>query len=287
MTPLPHAAGLFDGVALRRLTLMVAVLDDVDLDPGDTGIVLCGSGLPLSLTWGELREAVGHEDEQTARVRLLRHLRARRILADATAEDLALRLRPVGYAVDHPHHPGRDWVQEAVLGGALDLGYGVAGLGKDPDAVEVLPASACAAAGVRLDDAWPGARRYLERMGVVAAERLLSSGTSVLRPMGDCDVVTLLGARSWRVAVAAADGTGMRGVAVPMRQRGWLDLRRVDPAFVAAAAQATDVAERGFSRPLLVTADEVALPRPSERLAAIDLRDPAPSSHGRRPVRWR
>jgi hypothetical protein len=44
-----------------------------------------------------------------------------------------------------------------------------------------------------------------------------------------------------------------------MRSRGWLDLSRVDPAFSAAAARLTATEERGFSRPLLVTAEEVAL----------------------------
>ena len=44
-----------------------------------------------------------------------------------------------------------------------------------------------------------------------------------------------------------------------MRNRGWLDLSRVDPAFSAAAARLTAADERGFSRPLLVTREEVAM----------------------------
>ena len=43
----------------------------------------------------------------------------------------------------------------------------------------------------------------------------------------------------------------------PTRSRGWVDPRRADPAFVAAAWAATDVEERGSARPLLVTAEEV------------------------------
>ena len=44
---------------------------------------------------------------------------------------------------------------------------------------------------------------------------------------------------------------------VPMRRRGWTRLALVDPAFGPAAAAATDPADRGFARPLLLTADEV------------------------------
>jgi hypothetical protein len=101
--------------------------------------------------------------------------------------------------------------------------------------------------------------------------------------MGDCDVVTLLGSRTFRQAVVAGIADGMRTVAVPMRTRGWLDLTRVDPAFSAAAARLTATEERGFERPLLVTRDEVVLGKAGgdvvrsaveDRLApVIDLRD--------------
>jgi hypothetical protein len=83
----------------------------------------------------------------------------------------------------------------------------------------------------------------------------------VLRPVGGCDVLTLLGTRPLRAALAGGDGSGMRAVAVPTRQRGWFDLRRVDPAFVGAAWAATTEADRGLSSALLVTRDEVATAR--------------------------
>jgi hypothetical protein len=51
----------------------------------------------------------------------------------------------------------------------------------------------------------------------------------------------------------------MRAVAVPMRSRGWFDLARIDPPFVAAAWTATAAPQRGLPRPALVTADEVCL----------------------------
>ena len=93
----------------------------------------------------------------------------------------------------------------------------------------------------------------------MAAERMERNPNAPLRPMGDCDVVTLLGSMTLRAAIVEEVADGMRTVAVPMRSRGWLDLSRVDPAFSAAAARLTAPEERGFSRPLLVTREEVAM----------------------------
>jgi len=93
----------------------------------------------------------------------------------------------------------------------------------------------------------------------MAAERMERTPNAPLRPMGDCDVVTLLGSMTFRAAIVTDVADGMRTVAVPMRSRGWLDLSRVDPAFSAAAARLTAPEERGFSRPLLVTREEVAM----------------------------
>ena len=132
---------------------------------------------------------------------------------------------------------------------------------------------------------WPVALDYLERMGALAAKRLAAN--PVLRPIGDCDVATLLGSRSLREALCAADGTGMRAAAVPMLRRGWLDLSRIDPAFTAAAAAATTPEERGFTRPLLLTADEVALAPDGGRPAEIVLRDDAVETPHLRSVLYR
>ena len=112
-------------------------------------------------------------------------------------------------------------------------------------------------------------------MGELTVARLRRDGVGVITPMGGCDVVTLMGARSLRAYLALSDGTGMRAVAVPMRTRGWFDLARIDPAFVVAAAAATDEVDRGFWRPLLVTCDEVGLAAPGGDLTTIVLRDPA------------
>jgi hypothetical protein len=120
-------------------------------------------------------------------------------------------------------------------------------------------------------------------MGEMAIDRIKRTPTSPLRPMGDCDVVTLLGSRTFRCGLVDQPADGMRTVAVPMRNRGWLDLTRIDPAFSAAAARLTDIEDRGFDRPLLITRDEVTLARMhgdvvrpvvEDRIATvIDLRD--------------
>jgi hypothetical protein len=275
-----------DSVELRRLALAVSVLDDVDIVPLDDGVLLAGAD-PIEVSWLELRRALAGADPESdlARARIGAWLHGRRIAADRDEDELRLLARPVGLPVDHPLHPGLDWVRHRVLGGALDLGFGFLGVGRDPDAVTIVPQAALDAAGVNPSPWWPVARDYLERMGGVAAERLTTSST--LRPIGDCDVVTLLGSASLRAALCAQDGTGLRAVAVPMRNRGWLDLSRIDPAFTTAAAAATVEIERGFDRPLLVTLDEVTLAPAGGRPAEIVLRDPATATPDLRNVLFR
>jgi len=176
-------------------------------------------------------------------------------------DDVAARARPVGLPRQHLLHPGEAWVRRSVLGGALDLGVGLVGVGPDPDAVVVPRAGVLAALG--LDDVlwWPGCARYLEEMGTLAAERYRQRPDVPLRPMGDCDVATLLGSRTLRLALCSGDSVRMRAAAVPTRNRGWLDLSRMDPAFALAAATLADDDERGFPRPLLITAEEVTMAR--------------------------
>ena len=111
--------------------------------------------------------------------------------------------------------------------------------------------------------------------GALAAERVRRDPRGQLRPYGGCDAVTLLGARSLRAALAQ-DGGGLGAAVVPMRRRGWTRLALIDPAFGPAAAAATQAVDRGFARPLLVTADELALV-PEGGRSEIVLRDPAVS----------
>lgn len=275
-----------DSLELRRLALAVSVLDDVDIVPLDDGVLLAGV-TPVEVSWLELRRALAGADPESdhGRARVGAWLHGRRIAADTHPEHLRELARPVGLPVDHALHPGLDWVRHRVMGDTIDLGFGFVGVGKDPDQVVVIPQGALDAAGIDPSPWWPVARDYLERMGAVAAQRLADN--PLLRPIGDCDVVTLLASRTLREALCAQDGTGMRAAAVPMRRRGWLDLSRIDPAFTAAAAAATAAEERGFPRPLLLTVDEVAMAPEGGRPAEIVLRDTAVESPHLRPVLFR
>ena len=275
-----------DSVELRRIALAVSVLDDIDIVPLDDGVILAGPE-PVEVSWLELRRAVAgaEADSELARARVRAWLHGRLIAVGRDLEELRRLARPVGLPVDHPLHPGLDWVRHRVLGDALDLGFGFVGVGRDPDMVIIVPQGALDAAGVDPAPWWPVARNYLERMGAIAAERLADSPT--LRPIGDCDVLTLLGSQTLRTALCSKDGTGMRAAAVPMRTRGWLDLSRIDPAYTAAAAAATDELDRGFPRPLLLTEDEVTMAPEGGRPAEIVLRDKAADAPNLRPVLFR
>lgn len=260
--------------ALRRTVLAVSVLDSIDVLPDDDGIRLPLPHRNLSLTWYEIGTAVGDADPdgELARTRLRVWVRLRSGL-DAVG-DPASAARAVGLPPRHPLHPGPSWVRHRVQGEALDLGIGVLGLLGDPDQVVVAPPSLLAAAGIETDQWWPSLARELERSGRLAAERVLRDGSVPLRPFGDFDVMTLLGSTTFRAALCDADPVGWRTAAVPMRTRGWLDLGRIDPAFAAAAALATNPDERGFERAVLVTPEEIVMTGSVGRSALHALQDP-------------
>ncbi len=261
-------AAVVDTGALRRAVLAVSVLQDVDLDPADDGVRLRGRSGGVVLTWAALSQAVGPHPAvgEVGLTRLGTYLRLHKLVADLgsdAADLLAGRARALALPADHALHPGSGWLQEDLLGGALGLGVAVEGLLGDPDAVVPLPADVAAAAGADTRAWWPAVREHAERMGALAARRLAlepprSPGRAVLRPVGGCDVPTLLASSVLRAHLTGQDGSGLRAVAAPMRSRGWYDLSRVDPAFVLAAWSATEPSDRGVARPLLVTADEVA-----------------------------
>lgn len=255
----------------------MSVLHDVDIEPAAFGVVL--PGVPtVWVPWSECRRALaGHDPETTGRRRLADWLQARRWAADLSPEHLLQRLRPLGLPVDHVLHPGLDWVRDRVLGDALDLGLGAVDLDPaNPDRVVLLPSTALAAAGLDQEQMWSRTRTMLDDLGRLAAERVRRDTRGQLRPLGDCDVVTLLGSRALRTALAE-DAGGMGAAVVPMRSRGWTRLALIDPAFGPAAARATSPEHRGFDRPLLITPDELTLVADGGRAELLALRDPAMS----------
>lgn len=274
---------------LRLAVLAVSVLHDVDVAPDRLGVGLPGTVL-VHLPWSECRAALRGADPGTeaGRDRLAAWVRARRWAADLPPVELGDLLRPVGLPVGHALHPGPEWVRERVLGGALELGFGAAGLDPaHPDAVVLLPPAALQGRELDLELRWREARSYLADMGALAVRLLVRSADprGQLRPIGDCDVVTLLGARPLRAALAEQAG-GMAAAVVPMRTRGWTRLTGIDPAFGPAAAAATDPADRGFDRPVLVTVDEVALVPAGGSPATAALRDHHGDTAGARDVRY-
>jgi hypothetical protein len=264
--PVPSAA-------LRETLLAAQVLDDIDLELHADGVTLV-DGTPIPIRWSSILAATGGAPlgSNRARHRIVAWLRLRRRIADFPADLLFEQSRALGLPTGHALYPGRGWVRTQVLGDALVLGLGVLGLDPaKPDDVEVVPASIWRSAHINPALLWEACHPHLERMGGLAAVRWRRDGENVLRPMGGCDVVTLLGSRSLRAALVR-DAGGMRPVVAPMRTRGWTSLSRLDPAFGPAAAEATDHHDRGFRRPVLVTADEVvlALDGPHTALGALD-----------------
>jgi len=292
--------------ALRRSVLAVTLLDRgslADLETRDEGVVHARAldESHLLIGWGELVLAAGDPagalPDAAVQRRLARWLRLRVGLdemlhaagetsPDALAEvrgRVLSRVRPRALPQEHPVHPGASWTRRTVLGGALDVGLAIRGYDDDghpsPDEVGLLPAGVLVAARVDLGLATSRADRYLADMAAHAGERLQRDPTAVLRPLGDADVLTLLASRSFRTALV--DGQGMRSAAIPTRTRGWLDLGRLDPAFAVSAALLTEPDERGFARPVLVTADEVTMVRSGGDPIGQSLADPAPAEQHR------
>ncbi len=251
-----------DSPDLRRALLAVAIGHGLDLAPDARGACLPAPAAEL-VSWAEWAAALDGAGPASClgRDRLARYARARLVAASG----IALVPRPFAIPAGHPSHPGARWIAATVPGGILHLGVGVAGLHPDPGRITPLPPGATGAAedGGAADLA--EALAYLERMAELAVARLARRPDETLRPIGDCDVLTLLAARTFRAALVAQRPGSLRGLrtaAVPSRDRGWLDLRRIDPEFVTCAAALTEPDDRGFDRPLLVTADELVLAGP-------------------------
>lgn len=254
-----------DTPPLRQCVLAVSVLSDLDVMPSDHGVVLPGPSVVV-VGWTAIRDAVGHHPASSplARQRVGNLLRLHRVACDlgsSAAERFRSASRLVALPPAHAEHPGAGWTQEVLRGNALELGIGVQGLLGDPDRTTPVPPSVLREIGVTAEDWWPGLREHVERMGALSAARLTRDGiTGIVRPVGGCDVLALLSSSTLRRHLAEGDGTGMRALAVPTRQRGWFDISQVDPAFVRAAWSLTDEPDRGSPVPLLITTDAVTLP---------------------------
>ena len=277
----------------RQAVLALTVLQDVDLLPGDDGVGLPGGG---RLTWADVEAALGPWAQRPGHPATGRRLRAAvevvQLLHSNGVDGLLDRLHAHGEPVEgSAGHPGLGWVRNVVPGAALHLGLGLSDLPGVPGPTSLPPLPTVShALGTRAFVAFEEARTDLERLGGLLVARLARDTAegrpAVLRPVGTADVVTLLASRRVRRFLAQGDGTGMRAAAVPVRDRGWFDLARIDPAYVTAAWSASDARERAFPRPLLVTVDEVCSPTPDGDVLSGVLADPAAEPTWR-DVRWR
>lgn len=287
----------------------MSVFADIDLVLDDSGVRVTGSRVDeeradrrdgaraagpdldraggrdgVLVPWEELAEALGDHDplSPSGRRRVATLLRLHRILTDhdgrpeITGPTIRNAARVLALPPGHALHPGPDWVVQRLRGGALDLGVGVLGLGDHPDDARPLPPSMARRLGARPQDWWPDLSHHVERMGGLAATRIARDGRPVLRPVGGCDVLTLLASAPLREQLASGDGSGMRAVAVPTRRRGWFDLAQIDPAYTAAVWSITAEPERGMPGPLLVTRHEVVMPSPGPDMVTTSLGRPMP-----------
>jgi hypothetical protein len=85
----------------------------------------------------------------------------------------------------------------------------VADHGEHPDDVQPLPSSLAARLDLRPAEWWPDLGEHVERMGGLAATRIARDGRPVLRPVGGCDVPTLLASASLRAQLSAHTGGGV------------------------------------------------------------------------------
>ncbi|HEX4015737.1 MAG TPA: hypothetical protein VHX15_03285 [Frankiaceae bacterium] len=243
---------------LRRLALAVSVLYDVDLQPQQDGLLLTGPP-EVHVSWETLntviegadRRAGGEATEALRLKALAAWLTARIAIAAGDSELVAL-----GIPSGQRPNPGAAWIREVIPGDALYLGFGYG-----PDR-RPMPAGVLEHAGIDIAKEWQRVRSELERLGTLAAERERRQTRRAIKPFGSADVVTLLGSASLRRELVSSEGDGMIALIVPLRTRGWRATYVSDPAYGPALAAAMPELERGFHRPLLVTAEEISEVRP-------------------------
>lgn len=265
---------------LRRCVFAVAVLHDLDLEPGPDGVTLCGPR-SVVVSWAAIAGALGRHtpDSSAGRQQVAELMRLRRLAHVAPPGLVRAAVTVVGWPADAPDHPGPGWPLLHVPGGSLHLGPAVVGLAarvapatptnpsataapqdgwaEAPGPAVPVSADALEAAGVPVQPRWSELLDQLETAGQIAADRSRRRSSSApLRSTGAFDVVTLLGSECLRRWLAH-DAGGMAALVVPMRTRGWIASSALDSAFGPAAFLITEPEDRGFARPLLVTAHEV------------------------------
>ena len=217
--------------SLRQCVLMVSVLHGIDVIPRDDGVSLppspsVASSGELFVPWSTIESVVRDFSDVTdadARKHLAHWFTTARGLGDLSSQDFLTHVTVIGMPHNAPQHPGPAWTHTEVLGGALDLGLGLRLLGHLSDETAALTPELMTAIGHDSARAWNAAWTYLNAMGQLAADRHDRDPVGVLRPMGDCDVVSLLGSPHFRACLARFHNVGMRAVAVPIRTRGWVD----------------------------------------------------------------
>ena len=281
-TPIP--------MQLRREVLAVMLLDDsglADLDLDDDGVHARADSSSVFMSWPELEVAANlHSISDTAhsiRRHIARWMRLRihlsdcaATLGDSYANHVVTRVRPRALPADHALHPGSSWLVTRVLGGSTHSGLALRGFNDDgladSESAGLLPIKLLEYAAVPTEPAVTRAYQYVHDMAELAVDRHRHDPSAVMRSLGDADVPTLLTSPLYRHTVL--DGQGMRSAAIPSRHRGWLDLGRLDPAFAVSAAALTDPDERGYTRPILITADEITMVKPGGNIIGQSLDDP-------------
>jgi len=253
----------------------------------DDGLHLPMADSELLVTWDEcaLAADLGADTEPSpgTRRRLARWIKLRAILQSWSADRqheyvrfVVSMIRPRALPIDHVLHPGRSWIVRPILGGSTHSGLALRGFTDDaePDSdfAGLLPVDLLEFAGVPRQAAIERADQYVHDMAQLAVDRHKHDPSATLRSLGDADVPTLLTNPLYRRTIL--DGQGMRSAAIPTRNRGWLDLGRLDPAFAISAAELTDPDERGYTRPVLITADEITVVKPGGNIIGQALDDP-------------
>ncbi|MGL5828017.1 MAG: hypothetical protein ACRC0L_00425, partial [Angustibacter sp.] len=209
---------------LRRGVLAASLLHDLPLEVTALGVRTGPSwddrASWCSVPWPTLHEALNgaEPDSASGRLRLRDWLRARHA---ADQSDLRQRVVALALPREHALHPGPTWGVEPIMGGVLDLGLGLrhpitdAAPRTPSEIITPLPTGATADIGLNTGPWWAPVLAHRDDMARLAVERLTRDGGSVLRPIGGCDVLTLLTSPILRRHLAQGDGTGMRVVGAP------------------------------------------------------------------------